>query len=315
MLALMGGALTLAGTGCTTSSTAGLAAKVEKPDLQVAAVPAVTNMGLFLAQQNGFFSAEGLRVKIVPVVSSTSAITGQLSGMFDVTAGAYVSYILTQSKEPSTISWHILSEGSISQAHSQSVLVLGGSGIRTVADLSGKVVAANILNNVGTLLIKSMLAENNVPLSSVKLVEVPFPEMAGALTSGKVAAAWFDEPFLSETQVKTGAEPLFDTSQGATAQFPISGYMSTGKWLAKYPETAQAFVRAITRGQTLADANRRASELAVTRSIKGVDSEVAAILTFDQYPIGIDQVRVQRVANVMHEFGLIKQTFDMSVMM
>ncbi len=307
------GLMTLAATGCTSASTASLG-RLERPHLQVAVVPAVTNMGLFLAQQKDYFAAEGLTVKIVPVQSSTTALAGQLSGEFDVTAGAYVSYVLSQSKNPGAIAWHILSEGSISQPGSQSVLVAKNSAVRTVADLRGRTVASNILNNVGTLLIQSMLAENDVALSSVKLVQLPFPAMGPALAAGRIAAGWFDEPFLSRAQATLGAQTLFDTDQGSTSDFPISGYMSTKAWVAKYPATARAFVRAITRGQVLADGSRSANEQAVTKSIKGVTAEVAALLTFDQYPTGIDPVRVQRVANVMHEFGLTKKAFDMSAM-
>jgi NitT/TauT family transport system substrate-binding protein len=307
------GLMTLAATGCSAASSTSPAA-VEKPQLRVAVVPAVTNMGLFLAQQKGFFAAEGLKVKIVPVQSSTTALAGQLRGEFDVTGGAYVSYVLSQSKNPSVISWHILSEGSISQQGSQSVLVAKNSAFRTVADLKGQTVAANILNNVGTLLIQSMLAENSIPVSSVKLVQIPFPDMASALAAGRIAAGWFDEPFLSQAQATIGAETLFDTDQGSTSDFPISGYMSTKAWVAKYPATASAFIRAITRGQVLADASRAADEQACAKSIKGVSPDVASILTFDQYPTGVDPVRIQRVADVMHEFGVIGKTFNMSVM-
>lgn len=307
------GLMTLAAAGCTATSPAA-PAKLEKPSLQVAVVPAVTNMGLFLAQEKGFFAAEGLTVKIVPVQSSTTALAGQLTGEFDVTGGAYVSYVLSQSKNPGAIAWHILSEGSISQPGSQSVLVAKNSSVSTVAGLRGKTVAANILNNVGTLLIQSMLSENNIPVSSVKLVQMPFPDMGPALAAGRIAAGWFDEPFLSRAQATLGAQTLFDTSQGSTSNFPISGYLSTKSWVGRYPNTAAAFVRAITRGQILADGNRSADEQAVTKSIKGVTAEVAALLTFDQYPTGVDRVRVQRVADVMHQFGLTKKAFNMSAM-
>ena len=96
--------------------------------------------------------------------------------------------------------------------------------------------------------------------SSVTLVQIPFPDMAEALTSGRIAAGWFDEPFLSKAQTIIGAQTLFDTSQGSTANFPISGYMSTRAWATRYPNTARAFVRVITRGQTLADTSRAARQ-------------------------------------------------------
>jgi NitT/TauT family transport system substrate-binding protein len=310
---LLAGAAALATAGCATSKAAAPKAGIEKPNLNIAAVTAVTNTGLYLAQLHGFFADEGLHVKITPIVSSTTAISGQLHGEFDVTAGAYVSYILAEAKNPSAISWRILTEGSVSQHGSQAILVTSGSPIRTVADLKGKTIAANIVGNVGTLLIQAMLQERGVPLSSVKLVAVPFPAMAAALKGGAVAAGWFDEPFLTMAQAGGGARLLYDTSQGATASFPISGYTATRAWAEKYPHTAAAFVRAIVRAQSLADTNPSAARRAVTTTLK-VPASIASQLTLDHYPTTLDQAHIQRVADVMKQFGLLKASFNASTM-
>ncbi len=310
---VLAGALAVGAAGCSASSAA-QQATVEKPHLTVALVPAITNVGLFLAQSHGFFAAEGLTVKVVPVISSTTAVTEQLHGRIDVTAGAYVSYILAQANNPGVIAWRILAEGAISQPHSQQVLIAPRSPVRTVAGLRGKTVGTNIAGNIGTLLIDAMLAESNIPVSSVKQAGVPFPHMAGALASGKIDAGWFDEPFLSEAEASIGAQQLYDTDSGATQNFPISGYMVTQDWAGRYPRTAAAFTRAITRGQALADADRAAAETACVTFIRGLTRQVAAVLTFDQYPTGVDPVRLQRIPDVMRQFGLLKNHFDITEM-
>jgi NitT/TauT family transport system substrate-binding protein len=310
--ALLAGAAALATAGCATSKAAAPKTGIEKPNLNVAAVTAVTNTGLYLAQLHGFFAGEGLHVKITPIVSSTTAISGQLHGEFDVTAGAYVSYILAEAKNPGAVSWRILTEGSVSRQGSQAVLVTSGSPIRTVADLRGKTIAANIVGNVGTLLIQAMLQAHSVPLSSVKLVAIPFPAMAAALKSGAVDAGWFDEPFLTMARAG-GARLLYDTSQGATASFPISGYTATRAWAGKYPHAAAAFVRAIVRGQSLADTNPSAARQAVTTTLK-VPASTASQLTFDHYPTTLDPAHIQRLADVMKQFGLLKASFNASAM-
>jgi NitT/TauT family transport system substrate-binding protein len=307
---LTAAALTCA--GCA-SSTRASSSKVEKPELTVATVQALTNMGLYLAQQHGYFADEGLHVKIAPVVSSTTAIANQLHGGVDVTAGAYASYILAQAKSPGAISWRILAPGSVSQPHSQEVLVAAGSPIKTVADLRGKTVAANILGNVGSLLIDSMLSAYSLPPSAGKQIAMPFPEMAPALKRGEVDAAWFDEPFLSQAKSSIGAQTLYDTGTGPTASLPISGYLVTRDWAKQNPRTAAAFGRAIARGQVLADTSRAACQSAITGFLK-VKSPLASVVTLDSYPNKLDPVPIQRVADVMHQFGLLKQPFDVRAM-
>src|SRR5262249_17504272 len=71
---------------------------VEKTDLTVGAVPVADSAALYIAQRRHLFAAEGLHVKIVPVVSGATAISGQLAGKFDVVLGNYVSYILANTQ-------------------------------------------------------------------------------------------------------------------------------------------------------------------------------------------------------------------------
>jgi NitT/TauT family transport system substrate-binding protein len=152
-----------------------------------------------------------------------------------------------------------------------------------------------------------------VPLSAVKLVAVPFPSMASALAKADIDAGWFDEPFLSAAK-HIGARELFDTCQGATTGFPISGYMATNAWAKRYPRTAAAFTRAISKGQSLANASRTDDERAAPTYIKGIPPKVATSITFDSYPASVDTARLQGVANTMQRFGLLGQRFDMSAM-
>jgi NitT/TauT family transport system substrate-binding protein len=271
-------------------------------------------MGLFLADQLGYFREEGLDVTIQSIKTSTVAIANQLAGRIDVTAGAYVAYVLGQAGSPSTIQWKVLSEGSITQPGSQQVLVSSKSSIKKISDLKGKTIAANAVGNVGQLLVQSVMAENGISPTEYKVVADAFPDMASDLENGAYDAAWFDEPFLTSAQMSIGAKTLFDTCQGATTDFPLSGYMVTKSWTEKYPNTAAAFVRAINKGQQLADSNRTAAQKACVSAIKGVTSEVAAAIIFDSYPTGVDETRLQRVANVMQQFGLLKSKFNMSAL-
>ncbi|HSZ38417.1 MAG TPA: ABC transporter substrate-binding protein [Trebonia sp.] len=297
-------------SGSTTSS----GSKLEKTSLTVATVPAVTNMGMFIADKFGYFHEEGLDLTIKVVPTSTTAVDDQIHGSVDITAGAYVSYIADQAKSSGVVQWKVLNEGSISQPGSQQVLVSSKSSIKKISDLKGKKIGANALDNVGQLLVQSVMSENGISPDEYTVVAVAFPDMAGSLQNGSIDAGWFDEPFLTSAQMTIGAKTLFDTCQGATTDFPMSGYMATKSWAEKYPNTAAAFVRAVNKGQQLADSNRTDAQKTCESAIKGVTAEVASALTFDSYPTGIDQTRLQRVSNVMKQFGLLTKQFDVSAM-
>jgi NitT/TauT family transport system substrate-binding protein len=56
-------------------------------------------------------------------------------------------------------------------------------------------------------------------------------------------------------------------------------------------------------------------------SIKGgapngqVPAMIAAVMALNNYPIGIDQTRIQRVADVMYQFGVLSKPFNVGSML
>ena len=208
---------------------------------------------------------------------------------------------------------HILAEASLMQPRAQEVLTLPGSPIKTIADLKGKRIGVNVLDNIGTLLVSSVLADNAMTASQVHFVAIPFPKMADAMKAHQVDAAWLPEPFISAAQVGIGAEELFDADRGATQNLPIAGYVVTQAWAKKYPKTAAAFDRAIAKAQAIADTNRAAVERALI-AYTGVSPMIASVMAIDSYPPRVDPIRIQRVADAMLRFKLLKHPFDVTQM-
>ncbi len=297
--------------GCSGTAPGSQAPAPEKTTIVVGAVPATDTAGLYIAQQRGYFTAVGLHVKIVNIISAELAISAQLQGKFDVTLGNYVSYIQADAEHNADI--RIIDEGSVIQPNDQGIVTLPGSPLSTLADLRGKRLAVNVPNNIGNILIGSALAGQGIPLSAVKLVPVPFPFMTAALQQHKVDAAWVPEPFLTGAEEQIGALSIYDLDQGSTQGLPIVGYAVTGAWEQKYPGTAAAFRAALERGQLLADSDRAAVEQAVEKFL-GVPPLTAADMALPEFPIGVDKVRLQRIADDMRQFGLLNKPFDASQM-
>lgn len=300
--------------GCTSASGASnqAAAGLEKTTIVVGAVPAVDSAGLYIAEQRGYFTAVGLHVKIMPIVSSGGeTISRQLAGGYDITLGNYVSYVEADAEQDAGL--RIIAEGSVMQPGYQEIMTLPGSRITSLAGLRRATLAVNVKNNIGTILIGSLLAENGLSLSQVKLVAIPFPEMTAALKDHKVDAAWLPEPFLSLAEEQIGAQEVADLDQGGVAGFPVVGFAVTRAWERKYPRTEAAFLSALDKGQAAADSNRVYVEQAV-ESFLGVSPGTAALMALPTYPSGVDQVRLQRVADAMLSFGLLKQAYKVRQM-
>jgi len=312
-------ALALA-AGCSSGGGAANPPGAEKPDLNVAVVPALDSAGFFVALYGGLFKAQGLNVHFTPATSSETVIADQAKGIYDITGGNYVSYIQAQQQGEANL--YIFAEGSVMEPGSQGIYTMPDSKVRDLTDLKGKTVAINAPKNILYLLAASVLTEHGVDPSLVHFANIKFPEMAAELQSGAVSAALLPEPFASGAEQEQGVVPLVDLNQGATTAFPIAGYVATKQWAHKYPHTLAAFYKAVEEGQQIADTNRADVEQAMMDipAPFGVSRQTAAVLALDSYPVShgpvgsVDRIRLERVVNVMQQF--IKfPTFDIDTML
>ncbi len=315
-------AVTMLAAGCSSGGSGGAPLKLEKTNIVVDAFPAIDSAGLYIAQTEGLFAAQGLHVTIVPTTkippSTQDLIDGQEQGKYDITAGDYVTYIEDQlGAGAPQADLRIIAEASFLQPNVLTLLVKGNSPITSVGQLKNKVVSVNAPQDIGTLLIDSLLIEHGLRTNQVHFTSVPFPGVATALTApnSHLSASFAPEPFVSLDEAGAGIQELADLDQGSTQDFPIQGYAVTAAWAKKYPNTLLAFTRALSQGQEIADTNRAAVETAIEQYL-GIPKETAAFISLPTFPLGVDPVRLQRVVSAMTRFNLLPPgtTFHISSM-
>ena len=316
----------IAAAGCTSSSGSGGASAAggasagtmsamnsqsfgapEKSTINVGVVPAMDSAGFFVALHDGLFAKEGLTINYTPQVSSETAVLEQKAGKLDISGGNYVSYI---QKAMAGAPLEVIAEASVMKQGSQVVFTLPDSGIKSLSQLQGHLVGVNAPKNIDYLLTASVLQENGIGLSHVGFPghPIPFPEMGSLLQNHQISAATLPEPFASLAEQQLGAVPIADLNQGATQSFPIEGYVVTKQWAQQNPNTLKRFLAALEAGQEIADTNRADVEQTF-ESLKApqdgqVPPNIASVMALNNYPIGIDPTRLQRVSNVMFQFGL-----------
>jgi NitT/TauT family transport system substrate-binding protein len=308
-------AVTMLAAGCSSGGSGGAPqVRPEKTNIVVNAFPAIDSAGLYIAQDQGLFTAQGLHVTIVPVKnpppSTQDLVNGQMHGQYDITAGDYVTYIEDQlGIGAPKADLRIIAEASFLQPDVLTVLVKGGSQISQVSQLKGKVVSVNAPNDIGTLLIDSLLVAHGLAPRQVHYANVPFPAVAPILSAPNslVAASFAPEPFVSLGEAQAGLQELADLDQGATQDFPIQGYAVTAQWAKKYPNTLKAFTTALSQGQEIADTDRAAVETVIEKYLH-IDRQSAAFISLPTFPLGVDAVRLQRVVSSMKRFGLLPKS-------
>lgn len=302
-------AAALLAAGCSGSGGSGSVGGLEKTTLRIAAVPAMDSAGLYIAQQRGFFAQEGLHVQILPAISSADVIKQQQEGQWDITAGAYPSYIVADEKQHDKLKLlKVLVAGSTMAPNIQEVVVPPGSKITKMSQLAGKTITLNATGNIGELLVDSLWQDNAVP-GTPKYNVQPFPAMGKLLAEHKLTAAWLPEPFISEDEEQYGVEPLADANQGAAESLPIEGYVATQSWLNKYPHTAEAFKIAMEKAQAVAATNLDAVQKSMT-AFAQVPSLAASVLPAPGFPTETQAGPLQRVITLMVNLKLLNQGYN-----
>jgi NitT/TauT family transport system substrate-binding protein len=272
-------------------------------NVNVDVFPTIDFAGLYIAQMDGLFRQQGLNVTITFAPASQLAVTSVLNGTSDISGSDYVTYVDNELNDNARL--RIIAEASSLQPNVLGLFVSRHSSITSLAELKGHTVGVTSSDDIDTLLLQALLAENGMGSDSVNIqFGFELPNIAQQLNAGQVSAAPIPEPFATEGQESYGLEELADVDQGVTTNFPLEGYAVTQAWAQRNPAALAAFDRALEQGQQIADTNRAALEAAVEKYL-GITADEAAVLSQPQYPVSVSATQLQRVVDTMVEFGML----------
>ncbi|WP_433253442.1 ABC transporter substrate-binding protein [Streptosporangium sp. CA-135522] len=279
----------------------------EKTEITVGVVPVPSAASLFIAIDKGFFKQEGLTVKTETIQAPQAVMPKILNGGIDAFLTSYVSLIAIQDSGVTKLK--MLVESQQAAPGVNGVMITGDSPIKEIKDLRGKKIAVNVVKALGEVTISAHLKAAGLAPTDVSFVPVPFAEQLAALRAGRVDAAWMTEPYISAAKKDLSARLLIDTLTGPTEGLPLDGWAASAAWVSANPKTAAAFQRALGKAQKLAAADRTEIDRVVPRYTR-IPADVAAKMTLATFSTSLDAARIQRVADLMSEFGLTKTKID-----
>jgi NitT/TauT family transport system substrate-binding protein len=287
------------------------AAKVEKPHIKIGIIPSTDMAPLFLAVGQGIFKAEGLDAELVPLGGGGEAMTSLLGGDVDITFASYPLLVQAQEKGKGKVNVKIVADASAAKPDTAAVVVKGNSPLRSPKDLEGKRIGVSSTGSMADLAVMAGMKAAKADTSGIQWKVMKFPDMLPKLQSGELDAAFLVEPFITVAQAQLGVWTVYQPLTGRLDGIGLNGYAALEKTTSAYPKTMAAFQRAVLKAHRVAatpagqDAIRKA--LMAKANIK---PEIAPVLHLPTYPLTTDPTRLQRVPDLMREYGLIKKPFD-----
>lgn len=219
--------------------------KVKRPPLKVNCVPFLGNMPVLIAQNKGFFKAQGIDVELSYVDYLQLQQADFSAGKYDAIGLTLGDFIILSATNPDMQAVMVVDESTGVDA------VVAQSDIKTIPNLKGKKLGAN-LGGFSEVFVSEMLKTSKLTSDDVSLVKVEALEVPQRIQNNAIQAGHTWEPYLSEA-LKLGANILFTSKQ--TPGLILDVIVFRGEVIRDRPEDIRAFVRGWLQGLSYWETN------------------------------------------------------------
>jgi NitT/TauT family transport system substrate-binding protein len=276
--------------------------------LEVGTMPGDASAEVYYGVEQGFFRDEGLDVHVTGFTNVSAQAAAVIAGTIAVGNGGVGSIGVARERG---ILEQVIAPASVysPSALTAVLMVAKDSPLKNAAELNGKTIGTNGLQDQAQLESMLWLEKHGADLKTIKFVEIPFPEMAGALQQHRIEAALMVEPLITAgaAEVRT-----FGDAMGAISpHFITTGWFASDAWLQANPDAAARFVHAMLRTAEWANAHHAESAQILVRSAK-LDPVIAAKMTRSTYGTSLDPALMQPVLDMFVHFGVLPKPMPAS---
>ncbi|MGV0104525.1 ABC transporter substrate-binding protein [Nostoc sp. DSM 114160] len=239
---------------CNTSAPT----EVKRPPLKVVFASFVGELPGIIAQEKGFFKDQGVDVELIHKQYTQLEQANFNAGKYDGITSSLGNFIIWSGINPD-IQGAIVIDESIGAD-----VVVAKSKIKTVADLKGKKLGAN-LGGFSEVFVTEMLKTANLTSDDVSLVQLEASEIPQRLKNNTIQAGHTWQPYLSEA-MKLGGNILFTSKQ--TPGLILDLIIFRGETIRDRPEDISAFVRGWLQASTYWKANVEEGKAIVSKALK-----------------------------------------------
>ena len=271
--------LLLAVLGCWSCSKGDYAGKVET--VTIGQTPNETNTLLYLAQERGFFAANGLNVVFKDYGSGVEAASALLKGEVDLaTCAEFVIVGKIFERE------NILSIAGIDRFENAYIIGRIDKGIRGIADLKGKSIGV-ARQTSPEFYLGRFLDLYGLSIKQVTLVNVTPARSADVLASGSVGAVAVFQPHANTIKQKLGDSVVIWPAQ--SGQLDYFNVISTQPWVASHPEVISRLLRSLTQAENYMVSHPDETRVSIQKRLQYDHVYINTVWPEHQFSVSLDK--------------------------
>ena len=291
-------------------TTSGQSPADGQPDkVTVGVIPILDVAPIYLGVEKGFFDEHKIDVKLEQAEGGAAIIPAVVSEQYQFGFSNVVSLLLAHSQG---LPVKMVSNGNNSTGVDgedfAALMVKADSPIKSAADLEGKTVAANTLQNIVDTSVRASVRKAGGDPAKVKFTALPFPEQPAALQAGQVDAVFVVEPF-QQAVLADGGRKIASSYVDAAPNLTVATYFASQQLIGENPDLVKRFTDAMRESLSYADSHPEEARQIIGSYTK-IAPEVIAKVTLPKWPAEVNRDSVQTLADLALEDGLLEKKAD-----
>ena len=270
-------------------SAAGVSVQAAPLTINVISLPSDTAGTLYYAEDLGYFKAAGLDVHITDMTASPPIVAAVASGAGDIGFSVVSSTAVAHERG---IPVRFIAPGAmwVTANGTAQLVVAKDSPLQSAASFNGKTIAVTGLADLTYYGTKAWLERNGGDTSTIKWVELSFPEMAAAVAQHRVDAAMIAEPFLEAS--KPVVKFIAPVDDAIAPRFMSTGWIASNDWIKAHPAEAAKFAEVMQKTAVWANTHKKESAQILLKHTR-ITPETAATMSRVEYATALDPKMMQ----------------------
>ena len=284
----------------------------ESTTVRIGYLNITASLPLFIAEEKGFLSDEGINYEALPIATSNQLVDGIVAANLDVfIESSAVPVLAVQSQAPGRLK--VFSVSSITKkAPFDAILVKEGSPIQNLPNLAGNKIGV-FPGSTATTLLKKYLSDIGIDVSGITFIPIPPQNQITSLLTGSVDALHAYEPTIA-IGLEKGLRQIYGSVYADMLEPNPQGVaVISTKFLKEHPRIAKKAISALERAMVFMREDETEARKILAKRLN-LDVSVANRSGF-LYMLPhkeIDAAVFQKYADMLTTLGEIKGNIDVN---
>jgi NitT/TauT family transport system substrate-binding protein len=238
---------------------------------------------LYVADDQHFFSQNGLNVTLRRYDSGVASLDGMLDGEVDIAVGVTEFPLVGRAFQKE----RIRTIGSIDKGEIIYLVGRKDRGIENVTDLKGKRVGT-VFRTISEFYLGRFLELHGINMQDITLVDVKTPEeWVNAIVDGDIDAIATGQPAVNSIKDRLGDNAVVWSAQSNQPLYAMA--ISTDEWIQQHPELIARFLKSLAEAEEYVNTHPAESKAIVQKRLNLSADYMDTVWKQNQFTLSLDQ--------------------------